>query len=64
MATIDDQASDHEAAYLAEALRFRKPIPRNTGFCLNCKAETTGAYCSPECRDDDEARKNFKIGKR
>ena len=52
MATLDDQASEHEAMYLQEALKFRKPVERKTGYCLNCNEPTQGSYCSPECRED------------
>ncbi len=50
--TIDDDATLYEELYRAEAMKYRKRVERKTGYCLNCQLETSGSYCSPECRED------------
>jgi hypothetical protein len=59
MTTLDDQASDHEALFLKEALEFREPAPYHYGICGNCYQPSVGVYCSPECREDGIKRTNM-----
>jgi hypothetical protein len=59
-----DRATQQEELARAKALEFRRPVPRPTGFCLNCgeslppgqpfcEAEPDGDGCA---RDWEKAR--------
>ena len=60
--TLDDQASDHEAIFLKEALEFREPSPYHYGICGNCYEPSEGVYCCAECREDGIKRVNMTGG--
>lgn len=63
MTTVDDQTTAAEELDRAVCLQQRRPELPHTGRCHNCEALTTGAHCSPECREDYEKRARFS-GKR
>ena len=52
MADFADIASDLEEVHNRCAAQVRKPIEPRSGSCLWCDDRCSGAYCSPECRDD------------
>jgi hypothetical protein len=49
-----DRAADMEELARSAAARIRKPVPRHYGRCLNCDAESHGAFCDSGCREDYE----------
>jgi len=58
--TIDDKATEFEELRREIALKYRKPTPKPMGYCYWCESETTGTFCSSECREDWEQSKRFK----
>lgn len=54
MADEIDRASMLEEMHREAALSHRKPVPKNTGFCLNCDEPSQGAFCNSACREDYE----------
>lgn len=51
-----DRAAAQEEKQREASLSYREPVPKNTGFCLNCDEPAEGAYCCRECGEDYEAR--------
>jgi len=49
-----DLASEREEIARQAAISHRKPVPEHDGHCLNCGAESAGAYCDAGCREDAE----------
>jgi hypothetical protein len=49
-----DVAHEQEEFSRRAALSRRKPVIEHDGFCLNCGAESAGAYCDAGCREDAE----------
>lgn len=49
-----DIASEREEIARQDAISRRKPEPEHDGHCLNCGAESAGAYCDQDCREDAE----------
>ena len=61
-----DESQELQEAQLAEALAKRAKVPEKTGFCLACDEPTSGAFCSPDCREyyDKVERLNAIRGKK
>jgi len=49
-----DRAAEYEEKHREAALSHREYVPEHDGYCLNCGAESPGAYCDSGCREDAE----------
>lgn len=54
-----EEASAITEMMLQESLSKRKKVPAKTGYCLECEEPTEGAFCSKECREDNEHRQRI-----
>lgn len=51
-----DIANENAENLLRLQLSARKPVPEQTGLCLNCDEPTAGRFCDVDCRHDFERR--------
>ena len=61
--TSDDEGSQQEEFAREQALKFRKPETKRTGFCLDCGEVTQYSFCSLDCRWANERRTQNAKGK-
>lgn len=59
MSELDEEMEFRDSELMIEQalLRFKKSVPKPTGFCLWCKEATgnnTTFYCCKECGEDAE----------